>query len=60
MEQRFEPGQVDELTAGLAALCERIERREFAVTDTPGRELCFDCPARRRLCTHPTERTLAP
>ena len=59
VEQRFQPGQVDELTAGLAALCERIERREFAVTDSPGRELCFDCPARRRLCTHPAERTLA-
>ncbi|MEX2196024.1 MAG: UvrD-helicase domain-containing protein [Thermoleophilaceae bacterium] len=59
VEQRFEPAEADELTAGLAALCERIERREFAVTDNPGRELCFDCPARRRLCVHPPERTLA-
>ena len=59
VEERFEPADTAALAEELGALCGRIERREFAVTDAPRAELCFDCPARRRLCVHPTERTLA-
>lgn len=59
VEARFEPADVERLGDELRALCARIERREFTVTDSPRRDLCFDCPARRRLCVHPPERTLA-
>jgi ATP-dependent exoDNAse (exonuclease V) beta subunit len=60
VESRFDPADIDRLGGELGALCERIEAREFTVTDAPRRELCFDCPARRRLCVHPSEATLAP
>jgi len=58
VEQRFEPADAAALQAELEALCARIEANEFPVTDRPGPDLCFDCPARRRLCVYPEERTL--
>jgi pimeloyl-ACP methyl ester carboxylesterase len=41
---------VDELVAG-------VGDGRFEVTASPHWALCHDCPARRRLCSHPKERT---
>jgi len=38
-------------------LIEGIRGRRFEVTDAPHWDLCRDCPARRRLCSHPWELT---
>jgi ATP-dependent helicase/nuclease subunit A len=43
----------------LERLVAGIEAERFEVTSTPHRALCFDCPARERLCSHPPERTMA-
>ena len=41
----------------IEALVERIREGDFAPTTAPHRDLCHDCPARRRLCPHPVEIT---
>ena len=42
--------ELEELIAGIAA-------RRFEVTPEPHAALCWDCPARARLCSHPKELT---
>jgi RecB family exonuclease len=44
----------------IEALVERIRSADFTVTPTPHAGLCHDCPARARLCPHPTEMTMRP
>lgn len=58
VETPFEPDDVDALTERLGELTHGIVERRFEVTDEPERRLCFDCPARERLCVHGPERTL--
>jgi ATP-dependent helicase/nuclease subunit A len=41
----------------LEGLVGAIRRGEFAVTPEPHAALCWDCPARDRLCSHPPELT---
>jgi hypothetical protein len=43
----------------LEGLVAGIRSESFDVTSTPNRSLCLDCPARERLCSHPSELTLA-
>jgi ATP-dependent exoDNAse (exonuclease V) beta subunit len=57
--ERFGPEDEESLVTSLGEHTEGIEAGEFEVTSAPHRALCFDCPARERLCTHPPERTLA-
>ena len=59
VEARFEIGDVDALTADLDRAAEGIIAGRFEVTSTPGRALCFDCPARKHLCSHDQSATLA-
>ncbi len=42
------------LEAGSRRLLERLAAGRFEVTEHPHRELCLDCPARERLCSHDT------
>jgi hypothetical protein len=42
--------ELEELIAG-------IEAGRFEVTPEPHAALCWDCPARARLCSHPKELT---
>ncbi len=53
----------EQIGAGRARIEEligRIRSQNFEVTAAPHASLCHDCPARRRLCPHPPELTLAP
>jgi hypothetical protein len=59
VEMRFDPSDVERLTTELEAAASGVAGGRFEVTDSPGKALCFDCPARRRLCTHDLDRTLA-
>jgi ATP-dependent helicase/nuclease subunit A len=56
---RFEPEDAPALTRRLEGAAEGILAGRFEVTDSPGRALCFDCPARRRLCSWTESATLA-
>jgi len=58
VEARFEPAEAAALAAGLEATAGAIAAGRFEVTDRPHRALCFDCPARERLCVHPPELTM--
>ncbi len=57
-ELRFRPTDVGPLGDELAAVAAGISEGRFEVTDRPERPLCFDCPARERLCVHGPELTL--
>lgn len=59
VESRFEPVQIPALTGALERLSAGIVAGRFEVTSSPNRTLCFDCPARQRLCVHPKSLTLA-
>ena len=54
-EERIAAGR--ERVAELAGM---IRASDFAPTPRPHAALCHDCPARRRLCSHPQELTLRP
>ena len=58
VELRFQPTDVGPLGDELAAVAAGISEGRFEVTDRPERSLCFDCPARERLCVHGPELTL--
>jgi ATP-dependent exoDNAse (exonuclease V) beta subunit len=60
VEERYEPADVDRLTAELEASAEGILAGRFEVTGEPNLALCFDCPARKRLCSWDESRTMAP
>lgn len=49
-----------ELASALQDLARGLLRHEYAVTATPHRELCGDCPGRTALCSHPPSLTLRP
>jgi hypothetical protein len=59
VEERYEPADADRLTAELEAAADGIHRGRFEVTAEPNLALCFDCPARKRLCSWDESRTLA-
>ncbi len=49
-----------ELADALAQLAHGLLTHSYAVTDTPHRELCGDCPGRHALCSYSQEQTLRP
>ena len=55
---RFEAGDAPALTAQLESAVRDIVGGRFRVTERPERSLCFDCPARERLCIHPPALTM--
>jgi ATP-dependent exoDNAse (exonuclease V) beta subunit len=59
VEQRFEPADIERLTADLEGAASGIHAGRFEVTQEPNLALCFDCPARKRLCSWDESRTLA-
>ena len=66
LERPAEPVERTFAVADLEAARHEIERLvagvragSFEVTSQPHRALCHDCPARERLCIHPSERTMA-
>ncbi|MBA2764204.1 MAG: UvrD-helicase domain-containing protein [Thermoleophilaceae bacterium] len=58
IEACYEPADRERLRRDLEAVCSELVAGRFAVTDDPRRALCFDCPARERLCSHPASMTL--
>ena len=48
----FRDQELDEARAGIERLLGRLAEGRFEVTDRPHRDLCLDCPARERLCSH--------
>jgi RecB family exonuclease len=58
LERSYDERALAGARAELERLAEGIRSGSFTVTDRPRRELCGDCPARERLCSHPPERTL--
>ncbi len=58
VEARYEPADRDRLRRDLEVVCSELVAGRFPVTDDPRRALCFDCPARERLCSHPASMTL--
>jgi ATP-dependent helicase/nuclease subunit A len=59
VERAYDAAELTEARAELERLVAEIAAERFEVTDAPHRALCFDCPARERLCSHPPERTMA-
>ena len=51
---RFEAADLDAAGVRIEALVERLADGHFEVTEHPHRDLCLDCPARERLCSHAT------
>ena len=53
----------DAIAAGrqrIEQLLDRVRAADFTATPEPHAGLCHDCPARQRLCPHPSEMTLRP
>jgi ATP-dependent helicase/nuclease subunit A len=48
----FGEAELDAARSGIEGLLGRLAEGSFEVTDRPHRDLCFDCPARERLCNH--------
>jgi ATP-dependent helicase/nuclease subunit A len=48
----FGTAELDSARAGIEALLGRLAAGSFEVTEHPHRDLCLDCPARERLCSH--------
>jgi ATP-dependent helicase/nuclease subunit A len=53
----FARADADRLQREVASLAAGVLRREFAVTETPHREVCSGCPAEGGLCSWPPELT---
>jgi ATP-dependent exoDNAse (exonuclease V) beta subunit len=51
---RFEAADLDAARGRIEDLLERLADGRFDVTHHPHRDLCLDCPARERLCSHDT------
>jgi ATP-dependent helicase/nuclease subunit A len=51
---RFETADLDAARGRIERLLERLATGSFEVTHHPHRDLCLDCPARERLCSHET------
>ena len=58
VEVRFASEEAPGIADGLAPMAGAISAGRFEVTARPERSLCFDCPARERLCVHGPELTL--
>jgi ATP-dependent exoDNAse (exonuclease V) beta subunit len=50
----FEPADLEAARARIESLLDRLAAGRFEVTEHPHRDLCLDCPARERLCSHAT------
>jgi ATP-dependent helicase/nuclease subunit A len=48
----FERPELDDARAAVETLLARLAEGRFEVTQRPHRDLCLDCPARDRLCSH--------
>jgi ATP-dependent helicase/nuclease subunit A len=59
VEHRFEGEDLELARSELEELVAGVRSGRFEVTSAPHRALCFDCPARARLCSHPPEVTMA-
>lgn len=57
VERAYDERALAGARAELERLAGGIRSGAFAVTDRPHHGLCFDCPARARLCSHSWERT---
>jgi ATP-dependent helicase/nuclease subunit A len=51
------PEELGAARSELQRLVAGVRQARFEVTDSPHWALCHDCPARSRLCSHPTEVT---
>jgi ATP-dependent helicase/nuclease subunit A len=54
VRRRFEAADLDDARGGIERLLEKLGAGRFEVTVHPHRDLCLDCPARERLCSHRT------
>jgi ATP-dependent helicase/nuclease subunit A len=54
VRSHFGNEELDAARAQVEELLERLRSGAFEVTEHPHRALCFDCPARERLCSHET------
>jgi ATP-dependent helicase/nuclease subunit A len=59
VERSFDAAALQVARADIERLVAGVRAARFEVTDAPHRALCYDCPARERLCIHPPERTMA-
>jgi ATP-dependent exoDNAse (exonuclease V) beta subunit len=50
----FGTSELDSARAGIESLLGHLAAGRFEVTEHPHRDLCLDCPARERLCSHET------
>jgi ATP-dependent exoDNAse (exonuclease V) beta subunit len=50
----FDEPALEEARAHIESLLGRLGKGNFEVTHHPHRALCYDCPARERLCSHET------
>ncbi len=57
VEVELDRAALDASGRELEALIGRMREGRFEVTETPHAALCWDCPARARLCSHPPEET---
>jgi ATP-dependent exoDNAse (exonuclease V) beta subunit len=53
----FEADDLATASDELERLVTAVKQGRFEVTEEPHAALCWDCPARARLCAYPTERT---
>ena len=54
VRRTFGASELDAARTGIESLLERLAGGRFEVTEHPHRDLCLDCPARERLCSHET------
>ena len=53
------PQSAERLEGELLALASGVVEGRFEPTDSPGRELCADCPGQPALCSWEPDRTLS-
>jgi ATP-dependent helicase/nuclease subunit A len=58
VRRRFEAVDLEGARSGIERLLEKLAAARFEVTVHPHRDLCLDCPARERLCSHRTAEQL--
>jgi len=58
VRRRFEAVDLEGARDGIERLLEKLAAARFEVTVHPHRDLCLDCPARERLCSHRTAEQL--
>lgn len=60
VEHAFAREEIEAARSWLEEVVAGVRSGRFEVTARPHRALCFDCPARARLCSHEPSRTMAP